>query len=1350
MRQTNRHVFAVVALVLTACSGNDSTPASTEPGSVSRLTLALSSETDTIPEATSKLLTARVTDQSGLLMSASITWSSTDPGIASVANGFVTGVSRGVASIIASTAGAADTALIVVTENDLTLDVQPSAAAVAMGDTINFVATIRTRAGDVVHVNSFNWSLSDTSAAELVGAGSLYTKHEAELSVSAEALARQGSSTVKIFKTPVASVTLTPSTANVYKGSSLTLIAVLRDHNGRLVEDKITWGSSDYTKASVTQDGLVTGVGVGSVVITATADSRTGSATINVLGPPAAAVDLTLPSPTLPVGSEMQATAIPIDSSGAPVSGKTIGWQSANPFIATVTSTGKVKGIAIGNVNVSAIVDGVVASQRLSVTGRTPTSVVISPSAPTVSAGQQSQLIAQVLDQTGVEIVGQPVSWTSSNAGVATISSTGMLQGVASGSTVVSATSGMLTASVTATVVNTQVASVRVSPVSTSLTAGGQATLVAEALDASQNVLLGRVVTWSSQNPTVATVTNLGLVTAIASGSTNLVATIEGRSANAAVTVSSAPLAPVAAVAVTLANSVLNVGGQTQATATLTDASGNTLTGRQVTWFSLDSTVAKVSSSGLVTASGGGTVAIVAQSGSASGSASLSVNTPTAAPVARVTMSVPTQDLQVGQSIQAVITLYDASGNVLTGRTITYTSDNPAVITVSATGVIKAVGVGSTKMRATSGGITTLETFRVTSPVVLTSIAVSPATSTLAAGESIQAGAVAKDAQGAPVAGTSFTWTTSNAAVATVSGSGLVSAVGAGSATISAAASGVTGSMAVTVLPPAPSTATVATVNVSLSPSNVVVDGTSQATAVAKDAQGAIITGKSASWSVGGSLLASVSSSGVVTGLQAGTVPVTATVDGISASASLTIASPLPPPPASTVVELPRVLLSFAYPTPLRSVSVPAGANLQTALNAALPGDELILLAGATYTGNFTASTCGAGWITVRSGGTIPAGRMTPTKAAPLAKLVSPNTAPALRATGCKLWLSGIEVTITAAATASYPNYGLLLLEGTDQVLDRVYVHGQPTSNLIRCVTMNGARQQVSSSWISDCHANGYDSQAIQGGNGTGPFKIVDNTLEAAGENLMFGGSDPSIPGLVPSDIEIRGNHVHKPLTWQTANWTVKNLMEFKNAVRVLVEGNVLDGSWYENGGSIIVKSSNQSGGCRWCRSTDVTIRRNLITNAGQGIAVAGSVNSDSTTKRVLISENVLDLSQPGTRQGLILLSPQSVSVVRNVFSGTTHSAAIVEGGAPCVFDSNIWSKGSYGVFASGAGSGTAALNKGCGTTGWTWTAMTLIGSSGSGYPGGTTWAATESVAPLASQIRSLVTQAVAGVVVTP
>jgi hypothetical protein len=122
-------------------------------------------------------------------------------------------------------------------------------------------------------------------------------------------------------------------------------------------------------------------------------------------------------------------------------------------------------------------------------------------------------------------------------------------------------------------------------------------------------------------------------------------------------------------------------------------------------------------------------------------------------------------------------------------------------------------------------------------------------------------------------------------------------------------------------------------------------------------------------------------------------------------------------------------------------------------------------------------------------------------------------------------------------------NYGIIRLgEGDERdaaslphdiILDRCYIHGNATADVSRGIALNSAGTQIVNSRISEIHGIGFDTQAIAGWNGPGPFKIVNNYLEAAGENVLFGGADPKIAGLVPSDIEFRGNHCSKPLSWQ-------------------------------------------------------------------------------------------------------------------------------------------------------------------------------------------------------------------------
>lgn len=475
-----------------------------------------------------------------------------------------------------------------------------------------------------------------------------------------------------------------------------------------------------------------------------------------------------------------------------------------------------------------------------------------------------------------------------------------------------------------------------------------------------------------------------------------------------------------------------------------------------------------------------------------------------------------------------------------------------------------------------------------------------------------------------------------------------------------------------------------------------------------------------------------------------------------------TTPTPTPPPPTGGVAELPRVYLNFPYPTPTRTVQVVAGASLQAALDAAQRGDELVLASGATWTGNYRVTSCGAGWITVRASGALPSGgRMRPSLAASVAKVVTPNNEAALVATStsCRWRFVGFEVSVAPSVTATV--YGIVRMEGSESVLDRMYVHGAPSSQIARCVTMNGTRQAVESSWISDCHGTGFDSQAIHGGLGAGPFRIVDNYLEGAGENIMFGGQDPQVAGLVPSDIEIRRNHFRKPDTWRGAGWDIKNHLELKNAVRVLIEGNVFEGSWAgaQEGVSVVFMSANQAGGCRWCRVTDITFRKALIRNAGSGINVATARYwpLDSTTRRIHISDVVVDsagyvpwASEGNNRRALQVLSGvDGVTFDRVLITGARLRQSLwVEGGSPLAITNGVWAPGQYGVSGSGYGGANALQHF---APGYVWTNMTILGASSTGFwPTGTLFAASETAVPLAAQIRDAVRQATAGVVVVP
>jgi uncharacterized protein YjdB len=240
------------------------------------------------------------------------------------------------------------------------------------------------------------------------------------------------------------------------------------------------------------------------------------------------------------------------------------------------------------------------------------------------------------------------------------------------------------------------VASVTVDLAQSSISIGSTTTATATAKDASGNVLPGRAITWSSNNPNIATVSATGLVTAVRSGSAIISAATEGRSGTATVTVG---VAAVATVTVSLSSSTILQGSTAQATATVRDAGGQVLTGRSVSWASDNSFVATVSNSGVVTARTAGTANIMATSGGVTGSATITVM---AVPVASVTVSLVSSTIAVGATAQATATTKDANGSIIVGRFVAWSSDNTSVATVNSGGLVKGVGAGTANITATS------------------------------------------------------------------------------------------------------------------------------------------------------------------------------------------------------------------------------------------------------------------------------------------------------------------------------------------------------------------------------------------------------------------------------------------------------------------------------------------------------------------------------------------------------------------------------------------------------------------------------------------------------------------------
>ncbi len=228
--------------------------------------------------------------------------------------------------------------------------------------------------------------------------------------------------------------------------------------------------------------------------------------------------------------------------------------------------------------------------------------------------------------------------------------------------------------------------------------------------------------------------------------------------------------------------------------------------------------------------------------------------------------------------------------------------------------------------------------------------------------------------------------------------------------------------------------------------------------------------------------------------------------------------------------------------------TVRAGDNLQAVLNVALPGDEILLSADTTFAGNFVLPvTTGNSVITIRTDlpdASLPgpSQRVSPAAAAHFARIVSPNTAAALRtAPGAHHWRI-----LCVRFSANKEGYGDVVQLGDgsgaqstlaqvpyDLVFDRVYIQGHPLYGQKRGIALNARTVTIRNSYIEDIKSAGADAQAIGGWNGPGPFSIENNYLEASGEIFLLGGADPTIVNLVSEDVSIRYNHMSRPMAWR-------------------------------------------------------------------------------------------------------------------------------------------------------------------------------------------------------------------------
>ena len=511
--------------------------------------------------------------------------------------------------------------------------------------------------------------------------------------------------------------------------------------------------------------------------------------------------------------------------------------------------------------------------------------------------------------------------------------------------------------------------------------------------------------------------------------------------------------------------------------------------------------------------------------------------------------------------------------------------------------------------------------------------------------------------------------------------------------------------------------------------------------------------------------------------------------------------------------------------------------SLQTAINDAVPGDVILLRAGETFTGNVilkAKSSSATQFITIRSDAPDSSFPGSTTRLVPQGEAGANVARSALpRLVGFGGTYKSTPVVRTAPGAHHY-RLMFLEIDGTGNVgyetlvqlgenssnqtsvsgsphhfvLDRVYLHGHATKGMKRGIALDCRNCVVTNSYISDIKSLS-DSQAIAVVNGAGPFRIENNYLEASGENILFGGSDPKTTNLVPSDITIRHNYFFKPLSWRNAvlatpsrvttsagssgrlaaathyfkvvavmstggatvvsgpstevavttgsngsvamswsavsgadsyrvyrgtrsgsqsvylsttgtsltytgssessgspkssgsRWTSKNLLEFKNGQRALIEGNRFENNWdgFQQGYAIVLTPRNQSNSAPWSVVRDITFINNRVLNVAAGINILGTdyTYPSQRFQNLAVRNNVFEIDTAMGGTGLFMTmssGPLNITVDHNTI---IHTGKIVNVGGPAVsgftYTNNMSRHNTYGVQGQGYGIGLSTLN---------------------------------------------------------
>lgn len=496
---------------------------------------------------------------------------------------------------------------------------------------------------------------------------------------------------------------VSPASLSLQANASSALAVTGTASNGQTMTSvRVGWTSKDPSIATVDENGGVrAGDSQGSTYIVARTVVGLGDSALVKVSAPVGAVNVAPATLQIARGQQSGATAELRDAKGHLIDDRTATWASSDPSVATVSASGVIQGVKIGTATITASSEGKSGTVAVSVVSPVDHIELTPASAVLASIGETTTLSARLVARTGASVDGITTSFSSSNAGVASVSSGGAVTAVSNGSATITASADGQTATA-AIAVQQKATTIAVSPKTNAIAALGVVTkLTLAASDARGNPIATPAASWTTSNASVATVSASGEVTSVGTGQATITATLDGKTDAAAFTVTQSPRL----LYVTPAKTTILVGESTTLIATLADANGTSMGETAATYTSASPTVATVTGS-TVTGLSPGTVNITASAAGLTGTGQIRIIPDTTAPPG-ATLTGQVVSGATAQGISgATVTAPGTSATTSASGAFTLRGvAQGATLTISASGFVSTPYFGALTTNSTSLGI---------------------------------------------------------------------------------------------------------------------------------------------------------------------------------------------------------------------------------------------------------------------------------------------------------------------------------------------------------------------------------------------------------------------------------------------------------------------------------------------------------------------------------------------------------------------------------------------------------------------------------------------------------------------